>query len=320
MVHVLIRASLTSVLLLACGPAPATTDPTTTDTGATGTSSGPGTTSMSPTPNPTEAQGSSTTSSGSTTGTHAESSDSDSTCGFICDDTEAPCQLAPGLDGQLRCVECDPWAQDCPKGQKCTAWASDGGAAWDANRCVEVATDPHKPGEPCTVEGSAVSGIDDCELASMCWNVDPDTLTGTCVALCEGSPRDPTCPEPNTLCRVSGSGVLNVCLPTCNPLAVDCPQGQVCVDSGFGPFTCVFGSPGPVGAPCEFVNACDPGLACIPSELVPGCDLGSASCCSPYCSLAAPACPDGDEVCQPWFEQGQAPAGYEDVGVCALPN
>ena len=174
--------------------------------------------------------------------------------------------------------------------------------------------EPHKPGEPCKVEGSGVSGIDDCELWAMCWNPDPDTLIGICVGLCDGSPGAPTCSEPKTLCNVSGEGVVNLCFPTCNPLAVDCPEGQVCVYSSF--FTCVDGTPGAVGAPCEFANACDPGLACISPQFVSGCDAGG--CCSPFCSLSAPVCPDASDACIPWFEPGQADPGFEDVGVCGL--
>ena len=43
---------------------------------------------------------------------------------------------------------CDVFKQDCKRGQKCTAWAEDGGGAWNATRCVEV-TGSKVPGDVC---------------------------------------------------------------------------------------------------------------------------------------------------------------------------
>src|SRR5689334_19955710 len=60
-------------------------------------------------------------------------------------------------------VECDVWIDDCPVGTKCMPWANDGGNSWNATRCTPLAEDPNGIGEPCTVEGSPVTGIDDCE-------------------------------------------------------------------------------------------------------------------------------------------------------------
>src|SRR5262245_29604034 len=42
--------------------------------------------------------------------------------------------------------ECDPWAQDCPEGEKCVAYGSTGGN-WDANKCVLVTGDGQQ-GDP----------------------------------------------------------------------------------------------------------------------------------------------------------------------------
>ncbi len=322
-----LSSTLIALLLLGCGPTSGTTtegaSSSSTSTGseasatdaAITSSTGMGTTT-------TESQSSSfgpgTTTSPTDPGETSVASET--TCaGFLCD-PGPQCQMVPGLDGELRCSTCDLWVQDCPEGQKCTAWASDGGNSWNDTKCTPVAPNPHKPGEPCKVEGSGVSGIDDCELGAMCWDVDPDTLTGTCVGLCDDSSRAPTCAEPKTKCFISGEGILNLCLPTCDPLASDCLEGQVCIDDGGGSFTCFEGTPGAAGAQCEFPNACDPGLACIVSSLVPGCDPAANACCSPYCSLSAPVCPDPNEICHPWFEPDQAPEGFEDVGVCGLPQ
>ena len=56
--------------------------------------------------------------------------------------------------GGLEPFDCDIWAQDCPEGEKCSAWANDGGGAWNATRCVPVDDDPDQVGEACNVEGS----------------------------------------------------------------------------------------------------------------------------------------------------------------------
>ena len=64
--------------------------------------------------------------------------------------------LPPQLDAARN--DCDVWAQDCPPGQKCSAWADGGGGAWNATRCVEITGDG-APGEPCTTIGGGVSGL-----------------------------------------------------------------------------------------------------------------------------------------------------------------
>ncbi|MBL9102659.1 MAG: hypothetical protein JNL82_17060 [Myxococcales bacterium] len=131
-------------------------------------------------------------------------------------------------------LECDVFAQDCPEGQKCSAWADDGGDAWNATKCAPVAETPGAPGDACVVEGSAVSGIDDCDRGAMCFFVDPDTAAGTCTRLCSGTPDAPVCPQ-GTTCVISNAGVLNLCLQTCDPDAPTCPQGQTCQPTPAGP-------------------------------------------------------------------------------------
>ncbi|MFY0541158.1 hypothetical protein [Nannocystis pusilla] len=88
-------------------------------------------------------------------------------------------------------LECDPFLQDCPEGQKCSPQKSDG-LAFDATACVPVAREPDQPGEPCTVEGAPGSGLDSCVVGSTCWEVDEQTLAGTCVPLCGGTPDSPS--------------------------------------------------------------------------------------------------------------------------------
>jgi hypothetical protein len=299
--------------LLACGASPAdtttleTTGPTTGDglseTGApTGSTSGA--TSYLPPPATTTGTTGSTTDPGTT---------ADGTT-FIPFPPDVP-------------TECDIFdPQSCPEGHKCTWYASDGGNAWNATKCAPVAGDPAQPGEPCVAEGSGTSGLDDCAAGSMCFSVDAE-LAGHCVAFCQGSPENLLCDDPDTLCVGSGDG-LSLCLEKCNPLDDPCAQpGDLCIPdpSGNG-FVCVLDSSGEAGAVhdgCNFANACDPGLGCLPPDASDGCDPQDQGCCLPFCDTAVdpnPLCaPEHDEVCVPFYEEGTAPAGYEQVGVCAIP-
>ncbi len=250
----------------------------------------------------------------STTVSIEESSGADPTAGFIQDP-----------DGGGEAIECDVWEQDCPDGQKCMPWANDGGSSWNATKCVPLARMPGDLGDPCTVEDSGASGIDDCKLGAMCWDVDPLTNMGECVGLCRGSEANPTCEDPNASCIITSEGVLNVCLRHCEPLLQDCDDGDACypIDDGFGCVPDASGDTGAYGDACRFLHTCDPGLFCATQESVPGC--GGSGCCTSFCDAsdlgASAECPgfaDGQE-CIAWYEDGQAPPGYENVGACMIP-
>lgn len=217
---------------------------------------------------------------------------------------------------------CDMFAQDCPPGEKCMPWASDGGNSWNDTRCSPVVDDPDAVGEPCVVFGSGVSGLDTCELGAMCWDVDPDTLEGTCVAFCMGDESNPYCEDENASCQISSDSVLILCLPNCDPILQDCADGEACYWEGDA-FMCLPDASEGMGAvadPCEFLNVCDPGLFCANHDDVPGC-LGMVGCCSPFCELgdATPPCLPGQE-CVPWYEEGTAPTGQEHIGACVVPR
>lgn len=155
----------------------------------------------------------------------------------------------------------------------------------------------------------------------MCWDVDPETLEGYCVAFCVGDEANPMCEDANASCAMASDGALALCLPNCDPLVQACGEGDGCypVAGGFHCAPDASGDGGAAGEACEFLNACDPGSACVGAELVPEC-MGASGCCSSFCDLTVepPPCLPEQE-CTPWYEAGQAPAGYEDVGVCALP-
>lgn len=211
--------------------------------------------------------------------------------------------------------KCTLLEQGCARGEKCTVWANDGGNAWNATRCVPIDVAPDGPGEPCTVEGAPVSGFDSCDGSSMCWGVDAQTLEGTCTPFCTSSADGPLCEDPGLTCE--SDGLLFLCLSVCDPLAQDCPtEGDACyvLDNTAA---CAADSSGAAGLfdACAFVNGCDPGLTCAAVTAVGLCDDGAESCCTPFCDLDAPTCPKGTQ-CNPAFDAGAVPPGYENVGIC----
>jgi hypothetical protein len=241
-----------------------------------------------------------------TTSTTDPSSSSDSS-GFI-----PPPDLGPA-------AECDLWMQDCPDGEKCEAWANDGGEVWNAWRCTPIAPVPGQAGDPCVVEGGPTTGIDDCALGLMCFYVDPIALTGSCVPHCTGAPDTPNCDDPSDICAVYNSPWLPMCLHACDPFLQDCDEAQACysIDGVFGCFPDASGAAGEQYDECEYLNNCAPGLHCASVDNLPGC--GGATCCTAWCDLTGFMCPD-DMDCVPLYGAGEAPPGYEEVGFCGVPT
>ncbi len=135
-------------------------------------------------------------------------------------------------------IECDLHAQDCPLGEKCMPWANDGGPTHNATRCSPVDPEPNSIGDPCIVEGNALSGIDSCVLGAMCMGVDPMTNEGTCVELCGGTPGSGTCQAPGVECTPLSDLPIPLCLVACDPMASQCPAGFTCSATG-EVFACV---------------------------------------------------------------------------------
>ncbi len=237
--------------------------------------------------------------------------------GWDCVDASSSEVLVCVRDYEEHCSILNP---DCPEGTKCMPWANDGGSSWNALKCAPLDPDPVGPGEVCKAE-SGVSGIDNCDAQSMCWDVDHETKEGVCVARCTGtSYEDATC-EPGFDCWIDQGAVLLLCIPGCDPLLQDCPGDDLCIPSGER-FICVLdasGEAGLYGDPCEYANACKPGLYCLSPEYVEGCQ--AAGCCTPFCDTdKALMCPGATQECIPWFEEGMAPPGYENVGICGIPQ
>jgi hypothetical protein len=267
------------------------------------------------------------TTSAATTGTGAASDSSESgtsstgeSTGELDTTTGGPgcASTSPGTVG-----ECDPYAQDCPAGQKCLPWADDGGASANSTRCSPVPVAAAQYGEDCVVAGSGVSGQDSCDGGLVCSLVDTVTLEGTCRELCKCGPNEGQCFEAPAACGIFNGGALPVCLPHCDPLASICSAVEICIPTRLTDFpVCAGDASGTAGVAldvCAFVNACDPGLWCLPAAQVPGC-TGDA-CCTPVCDLTAPDCAAvAGTGCEPWYPAGEAPEpALERLGVCRAP-
>lgn len=207
---------------------------------------------------------------------------------------------------------CDPWAQDCPEDEKCAAWAQSD--TWDSNKCVSLMGDG-QTGDECTYYG-AVEGTDTCDVGFMCYYTNTEAI-GTCVPLCTGTADEPMCPD-NFNCSISNDGSLLLCLYSCDPLLQDCEQdGAGCFWDG-SLFNCDPAGDLLEGNPCGYINDCTPGHVCLEATSLPEC-AGSA-CCSGFCDLSDPQCQITGTECIAFFEEGTAPPGLENTGVCALPG
>jgi hypothetical protein len=206
-------------------------------------------------------------------------------------------------------LECDPFAQDCPDGEKCVPYASSGNG-FDANRCV-VITGSGEPGDVCNY-GGMVDATDDCGEDSYCWAVGD---VGVCKEFCQGTPDDPMCPD-GFECLIDGDGSVNLCTFSCSPLLQDCSPGSACYWA-LDEFTCVATTEDiALGEPCDAINDCALGLICAPADALPSC--AGDSCCASYCDLSMPMCSQMGTDCTAFFEV-DPPIGYEDVGVCIVP-
>lgn len=277
-----------------------TTDDTTTDDdGTTSTGTGTGTSTGSGTGTGTD--------SGTDAGTDSGSSGSGTTGG-----------------GMAMIQACDPWAPACPNGEGCKPYSTAGDGAYDANGCFAISPNPAQVGDVCT-PASLGSGEDGCDIGLACFYVDA-MGDGLCVEQCIGSAMNPICMNAGESCGQFSGGVLNVCLPDCDPLMSNCPGGTGCYNNNGGGWSCLPDGSGAGGAaldPCTSLNGCDPGHVCLDGSQFSACpEIG---CCSPICDVsfggADAMCAGLDPAtsCEPWYAPGMAPPGLEDVGVCASP-
>ncbi|MCH9686397.1 MAG: hypothetical protein K0V04_33500 [Deltaproteobacteria bacterium] len=289
-----------------------TADPTTSD--PTG-SSGVATTTGSNGEDTTAGSTSSDTTVGAST-TDMESTGEAST-GEASTGGEASCQVdpdpvqctAPGYTGP---GECDPYAQDCPAGQKCLPFDPDGQGVWDSTRCAPISANPGAEGDPCTMlAGGGAGGEDDCGLGLVCWDLVDDQ--GTCAEQCGCGQATPTCETEGQSCAGPyNQGAVAVCRDTCVPSDVDgCGPGQICAATPSGLFQCLNAGPNlELGEACSSPFSCAPGLLCAASATCPQ----AGNCCVEWCDAAMPEDCGGE--CILVFNGGAPHECYDDLGVC----
>ena len=242
-------------------------------------------------------------------------------CGGTC---EWACGLTWDCDPSgdpsiLRCTSdptdegCNAYTQNCPEGFKCMFKAD-----FSVAQCAVNDENAKGVGDVCVVNDS---GIDDCEQGAFCWKVNEETHEGTCTPLCVDG--DTPCPPQHFCYGFARHGVdAGICIGLCDPLEQDCDEGELCIPSPQYGFSCALdasGEEGAYGDPCEFANACDPGLLCINPEYVEGCQAGG--CCTPFCDITEmpDQCPGDSQECIPWYDM-DAPPEYEKMGVCGIPQ
>jgi hypothetical protein len=213
--------------------------------------------------------------------------------------------------------QCDPGAQDCPnEDEKCTAYVTEPGyCCVDANKCVPVIGDKQF-GDPCTRS----EDNDDCDKGYFCMTkTSGDTGDGVCYEFCIPNTPD-QCLDGGGTCIPFNDGVLPMCQTTCDPLVQDCPPEMGCY-AAYDNFVCarpgVDDGKGNDGDDCYTIQSCLPGNVCVGAGSLEGCT--GDRCCTPICDLSMADPCTAPETCTAWFEEGSAPPGLEDVGVCVIP-
>ena len=175
--------------------------------------------------------------------------------------------------------QCDPGLQDCPNpDEKCTGFVTmPGDCCVDANHCVPTMGDKTF-GENCT----RVEGNDDCAPGLFCMTkTSGSTGDGICLEYCVVD--DPDSCENGGSCLAFNDGALPLCEQECDPLLQDCQGNQGCYPA-FDRFICAvpfLDQGGSDGDPCQTIQSCKPGLACVNADALDGC-AGNA-CCTPSC-------------------------------------
>ena len=220
--------------------------------------------------------------------------------------------------------DCELEMQDCAEGLKCMPYSTDGSGWWNDTACFPIDPEHVELGEPCQWEGSSWSGHDDCGPAAVCWDIveEPGECKGLCQMEVPGDWDTLFCEQEGTVPYIGCQDCFCICEQPCDPITQGCDEGQACFPTG-DVFICgADASTDEVhGSPCEFINVCGPGLMCMNGDLVPGCE-GELGCCSTFCEVDQPnTCPGAamGEECVPWYEAGEAPEGYENLGICSLP-
>ena len=179
----------------------------------------------------------------STTGMEDDGTDSGDTTG----ETGAGTSDGPG--------DCDPFAQDCEPGLKCS-WVD--GDYGPETVCIPLEEIPAEDGANCVV-ATAEDPSDPCDLGSICAYPDAYGI-GVCTPMCGGEVAAPLCGE-NQVCQPCPD-CPSLCLAAATPSTGSAPTGSCaprpCSSRpSYAPWT----SRTPRrGSTCEFANECAPGL------------------------------------------------------------
>lgn len=242
------------------------------------------------------------------------------------DDSSTGAPDEPTTGEMPEVFNCDPWAQDCPEGFKCMAY-TDEGDYFTGTKCTPVVPNGGVAGDECYADGGWSTGVDDCALGFACWNINPETNIGGCVALCTGTMESYGCPDQEDICVFWVPGLAHVCLETCDPFLQNCSPGQIC-----GPnwatnaqeFVCYLDwsfEEGQEFDGCESSNTCDPGLICWDPAQAVECSPDDVGCCLAYCDLNDPSCTGQNAKCEPFYDDPDtAPPEFANLGICRLPG
>lgn len=216
------------------------------------------------------------------------------------EDPSTPDTLEGGSTAGEMCIKvlgpdggCDLYGAQACDGGRCRPFGD--GQSIVGVACVEQ--EPDLPqvslGAACTHRCIDAIGADNCPGGSLC---DPFSDDPHCVPLCNPDEDTVQCGQDSTcFSHDAGRDTFGICRPGCDPLALDCQDGETCLPSPVG-FQCVPAGEADEGEGCAFVNDCAPGLACA-DAMGSGCS-GSEGCCGQVCSIGVGDCPE-DQVCQP---------------------
>lgn len=290
-------AILGAALLLACSSTPATT---TADVASSGSGSTSSFTSQG------ETQGESVTSVPTPTSTSGETGAGTMSTGILPMTTEPS-----GTSGVLDPPTCETKDDKCPVGFKCVPYYKDSDEITDKQGCFPLPSLPDGLGEPCESLLPNLLGADSCAKGLVCFGY-------ICRHLCVGS-NDLICPDSKEWCfDWFDNHTLQTCLPTCDPLASTCPNGESC-NTLYPVYVC--GShPGdlPAFAPCSSDLDCNPGLTCKNGAVAVEC--AQTPCCTSLCKIGeAGNCPGVGQVCKPMYDGVPPLPMYDTLGFCSLP-
>jgi hypothetical protein len=185
---------------------------------------------------------------------------------------------------------CDPFAQDCPSGSKCSIVpVPDESSVF---RCVD---DEGSQSIGASCIPATPTTPDNCQRGSVCrGEADP-----RCVEICERDPVDTCSGDQVCALDIDLDGDLlpdaHVCAARCNPLTQDCVSTeQACYPSRLGTVCALGGAgaePAGLGEPCPYANSCEAGLGCFGG----GSDYRCYRLCDPF-NAGGPGCGTG-EVC-----------------------